>query len=524
MVASLLRGSEFLNQKSMKPKRLTLMVLGLLSFGALGVASFAVPGRAFAATQGSVVINEVAWAGSADSANDEWIELYNTSSAVVDLSGWTINDDQGQSVYALAGNIAAHGYYLIEDSQGAAQPNVANIIINVSLANTGDSLVLFDVTGQVVDSVNSSGGAWFAGNSTTRATMERIDSLASGDISSNWISSNGAGSSATASAGSQILGTPGMLNSQSQTPATQTQLAIISSSPNPNVGESITLNFNVENANNLFSYGLEITYDPAVLTYVSSAAGNFLSASGTVPTSFQASLENNVPGKLLLAEARTQTVKSGVSGSGTVASATFQVTSGAGSQTQLQFGQSTFLADVLQDMSVQKSGTQISVQNLTAPSPATNITANEDAQAYALKLQWVAAAGGVDKYRIYRRNAHGAFVQLGETTQLQFVDSDVITAGGAIVPQMDYSYRVTAVKGGAESIPVSVQVKETRGLKGDNNRTGRIDGRDLENLARHFAQTDADSAFDPLVDTTYDAQIDGSDLIDLGLNFGRTYP
>jgi len=37
----------------------------------------------YAATAGDVVINEVAWAGTADSSNDEWLELFNTTSQVL---------------------------------------------------------------------------------------------------------------------------------------------------------------------------------------------------------------------------------------------------------------------------------------------------------------------------------------------------------------------------------------------------------------------------------------------------------
>ena len=80
-----------------------------------------------------------------------------------------------------------------------------------------------------------------------------------------------------------------------------------------------------------------------------------------------------------------------------------------------------------------------------------------------------------------------------------------------------------SVKGLWRALATGAAGSETRGLKGDNNRSDRVDGRDLENLARHFAQTDADNEFDPLVDTTYDGQISGSDLIDLGVNFALTF-
>jgi hypothetical protein len=39
-----------------------------------------------AASVRDVVISEVAWMGTQASANDEWIELYNTTSAPIDLT------------------------------------------------------------------------------------------------------------------------------------------------------------------------------------------------------------------------------------------------------------------------------------------------------------------------------------------------------------------------------------------------------------------------------------------------------
>ena len=64
---------------------------------------------------------------------------------------------------------------------------------------------------------------------------------------------------------------------------------------------------------------------------------------------------------------------------------------------------------------------------------------------------------------------------------------------------------------------------DARGLKGDNNRSDRLDGRDLERLAQHYTEDSTSQNFDALIDTTYDGQIDGSDLIDIGFNFGKTY-
>jgi hypothetical protein len=37
-----------------------------------------------------IVLNELAWMGTLTSANDEWIELHNTTGSAIDLAGWTL--------------------------------------------------------------------------------------------------------------------------------------------------------------------------------------------------------------------------------------------------------------------------------------------------------------------------------------------------------------------------------------------------------------------------------------------------
>lgn len=478
----------------------------------------------------TVVMNEVAWAGSADSANDEWIELYNTTGSAVDLSGWTISDDQGVSTYALAGAIGANSYYVIEDSEAVVQPRTADVIINLSLANSGDSLVLFDANGQMVDSVNGSGGMWYAGSVTTHASMERINPAASGDDATNWAASTGAGSTATSSGGTHIVGTPGVVNSvngsvqttQQSTQQSSSQVSILLSSAVPMVGQTLTATVHVQDAAELFSYGVDLTYDPAVLTYRSVHQGEFLNAAGTVNTSFQAGLENGQSGKLVVAEARTVANKTGVSGSGDLFTLMFDVVGGAGSQSSLNVGSSGFLADVNGSSPSTLSGATF-VPAVGTANPVTVLQADEGDERYSLELTWSAPVGGADAYKVYRQNPHGVWVELGQTTLLNFIDSDAIASGGKIIPNLDYHYRVTALKGSVESAPAETVGGDTRGLKGDNNRSDRVDGVDLDRLARHFTQTDSVMTFDPLVDTSYDGQVDGNDLIDIGANFAKTY-
>jgi MYXO-CTERM domain-containing protein len=166
--------------------------------------------------EAQVVINEVAWMGTSNTA-DEWIELYNHSGAPVDLEGWSIIDDGGTQTYVITGcvpdcTIAADGYFLIEDREEATDVT-ANLIVGLSLGNTGDSLELFDGGASSIDLVDCSEG-WYAGDNTNDLTMERLIPLAAGHIPLNWgdndpaIAQNGIDAN-----GTPINGTPGQPNS-----------------------------------------------------------------------------------------------------------------------------------------------------------------------------------------------------------------------------------------------------------------------------------------------------------------------
>lgn len=471
---------------------------------------------------GTVIINEVAWAGSVDSVNDEWIELYNTTNQAIDLTGWTISDDQGTSIYNLSGSIPAHNYFLIEDNENAVNPNNADIIINISLANTGDSLALYDNNNQLMDTVNSSGGTWYTSDSVNKPSMERVNALNSGDIASNWKQSTALNQSITASGGTVIKGTPGSINSVTTAPVLNEQLMLELSSNQLQIGNTLTVTAKITNIADLFSYGLEINYDPNILSMKNITPGNFLNSNSAVNTSFQAALENGIPGKLIVAEARTQTIKNGVSGNGNLFSMEFDVIGQSSNPSMLIFGSPSFMASPNNDLAVQFINAEFT-SGTNQSGTVTNLELNPGAQRYSIQLSWNTPANGADKYKVYRKDAHQNWTLLGETNQNNFTDADNIANGGKIIPTLDYEYRIITEKNLIQSQPVEKAGQDSRGLKGDNNRSDRIDGRDLENLAQHFGEIDSDNNFDALIDTTFDGQIDGSDLIDLGTNFAEAY-
>ena len=135
----------------------------------------------------SVYINEVAWMGTANSANDEWIELHNDGSENVDLTGWALSAIDGVPVinFSNAVNkiISAGDYYLLERTDDTAVPGiVADLIYTGALSNDGEVLILKDKNGTETDRVNASTG-WQAGDNVSKYTMQKI--------SSGWITATG---------------------------------------------------------------------------------------------------------------------------------------------------------------------------------------------------------------------------------------------------------------------------------------------------------------------------------------------
>jgi len=121
----------------------------------------------------SVVINEIAWMGTMVSANNEWLELHNTTTSPVDLSGWKITGSGGLNIL-LRGSVAANGFYLLERTDDNSIPNIpADQIYKGSLDNAGESILLTDNHGTLIDQTTET--PWPAGNNTTKQTMERTD-------------------------------------------------------------------------------------------------------------------------------------------------------------------------------------------------------------------------------------------------------------------------------------------------------------------------------------------------------------
>ncbi len=130
----------------------------------LTIAIAALAGIATAANAG-ITINEIL--GNGPGNDSEFIELYNTTGASVDLTGWSIelwesdidNPNYGSAdagaPYALSGSIDAGGYFTIANAQAQAlMAFTANMTFgNNSIENSSYTVILRDNMGNAIESL-----------------------------------------------------------------------------------------------------------------------------------------------------------------------------------------------------------------------------------------------------------------------------------------------------------------------------------------------------------------------------------
>ena len=120
----------------------------------------------------AVIINEIAWMGSAASANHEWLELYNNGDSAVSLEGWIIKDGLNLNI-PLTGNLGAKNYAVLERTSEDSAPGTAFLIYTGALINTGATLTLYNASGEMADQV-SGGENWLGvgGDNVTKETAQ----------------------------------------------------------------------------------------------------------------------------------------------------------------------------------------------------------------------------------------------------------------------------------------------------------------------------------------------------------------
>ena len=123
--------------------------------------------------EAKVLINEIAWMGTTQSANDEWIEFFNDGDRSVSLDGWMLTDSQ-LFVVKLAGTVGPGELIVLERTDDSTVEGVAFLIYKGALSNSGRTLTLLNKAGTLVDEVVG-GDGWtnIGGNNKTKFTAQR---------------------------------------------------------------------------------------------------------------------------------------------------------------------------------------------------------------------------------------------------------------------------------------------------------------------------------------------------------------
>lgn len=177
----------------------------------------------------TVVINELAWAGTYASADHDWIELYNRAAFDVDLSAVSLKVGDNAPV-PLAGTLAAGRYVVLQRTATTIKSIGAPAVVTTNFAPLGPTPVQVSLLANstVIDATPAAqacGTAWCAGTVSTSGyadwmgnptpvSMERIDADEDGTDPSNWASNDGYTRHHLDAAQQQIIGTPGNRNSK----------------------------------------------------------------------------------------------------------------------------------------------------------------------------------------------------------------------------------------------------------------------------------------------------------------------
>ncbi len=139
-----------------------------------------------------VIINEVAWMGTASSTEDEWIELYNRTNHAVNFNNnnWVLRVSDNRPYIPLSKTIPAKGYYLLERADDRTISDLSADLVygndgaDWALNNTGTEILILSHSSTTIDRTPSS--SWPGGTTASFRTMERYNPDILGEEISNW--------------------------------------------------------------------------------------------------------------------------------------------------------------------------------------------------------------------------------------------------------------------------------------------------------------------------------------------------
>jgi hypothetical protein len=140
----------------------------------------------------SVVINEINFKSSADYDTKDWIELYNTTAAAIDISNWVISDDKKEDAYKIPGGtiIPPYGYVVVCESLSKMlkfNPNLVNAVGDFQFGLSKADLVrLTDNEGHIIDELEYDASKNWPDGNGNGYTMALVDPFADNERPMAW--------------------------------------------------------------------------------------------------------------------------------------------------------------------------------------------------------------------------------------------------------------------------------------------------------------------------------------------------
>lgn len=227
-----------------------------------------------------LVITEISYNPPESNADSlEYIELFNTTSADVDLTGYIIADNTEHTI--AAGTVPANGYAVLAINPNAMQSVLgvtAIEIADLALSNNGEGIILRNSDGNIIDEVGyDDEGDWPGfdeGTDGAGASIELCDVDSDNTDGTNWsVAANDLGVMVN---GIAMLGTPAAANTASCEVVPDVTVQVTSNVFTPaditiNVGETVRWE-NIEGFHNV--NGSQATFPDNPDSFTSGAASS----------------------------------------------------------------------------------------------------------------------------------------------------------------------------------------------------------------------------------------------------------
>ncbi|MFK7922890.1 MAG: lamin tail domain-containing protein [Bacteroidia bacterium] len=180
----------------------------------LGGAPFGTPGlvnnlpdpcQNISAEASQILINEIVYNSPPGFDGGNWLELYNPSGSVLDLSGWQLHVSDSAFVFPAGTSISAQSYLIIAEDPTALQSLIPSLSVPVEgptgfgFSNNGERLLLYSESACLIDTVAYDDQLpWPPEADGHGPSLSLKDPILDNALGYNWERSPGAGTPGTA--------------------------------------------------------------------------------------------------------------------------------------------------------------------------------------------------------------------------------------------------------------------------------------------------------------------------------------